>query len=116
MILTTEEFGDLPDVDAASLDGVFTEDAFGKFAILSASETDFIQIGNAWKPDEETRAFLQAHHSDPWVLQYREGLQLFEASGLVTLDQARQAFVSYLAGQSQWRNQFRWNPEERFDF
>jgi len=113
MILTTEEFGDLPNVDAASLNEILTEDAFGGFAILSASETDFIQIGNIWGP--ETQAFLTAHGSDPWVLEYREGSQLYEAFGYVTLDQARQAFTSYLAGTSQWCSQFSWNAKQRFD-
>jgi len=115
MILTTEEFGDLPDVDAASLDHILAEDAFGKFAILSASGTGFIQIGNDWRPGAESQAFLMAHDSDPWLLEYREGSQLHQASGQVTLDQARQAFMSYLAGTSSWRSQFSWIAIQQFE-
>jgi hypothetical protein len=38
MTLTTEALGDAPDVNVATLDGLLTSDAFGKFAILNASD------------------------------------------------------------------------------
>jgi hypothetical protein len=73
MTLTTEEMGDVPDVDAAMFDEVLSYDAFGKFAILSKSDEEFIHAGCDWRPDNATKAFLAATGSDPWMLAYREG-------------------------------------------
>jgi len=112
MTLTTEDMGDVPDVDAASMDDTLATDAFGKFAILSASEEAFIQAGCDWQPGPECEAFMDAHGSDPWVLEYREGGQQFRAAGHVTLDQVRQAFRSYLASGQEWRSGFAWGELE----
>lgn len=49
MILTTEELGSMADVTATSLDETLAADAFGKFAVLSAADTEFIQAGNDWR-------------------------------------------------------------------
>jgi hypothetical protein len=108
MTLTTEEMGDVPDVDAAAMDEVLVSDVFGKFAILSASDEAFIQAGNDWQPGPDCAAFLAAHESDPWVLEYREGGRQFRAAGHVTLDHVRSAFASYLAGGSEWRTGLEW--------
>ncbi|MBL8798215.1 MAG: hypothetical protein JNM56_30250 [Planctomycetia bacterium] len=108
MKLTTEELGDVPDVNAAVLDETLASDAFGKFAVLSASDDRFIQAGNDWQPGEACRAFMQAHDSDPWLLEYREGGPQFRAIGHVTQEQVRQAFRSYLAGGTEWRTGFAW--------
>jgi hypothetical protein len=112
MTLTTEDMGDVPDVDAAAMDETLATDAFGKFAILSASDEAFIQAGCDWQPDEACQAFMDAHESDPWVLEYREGGRQFRAAGHVTLDQVRQAFRSYLSGGSEWRAGFAWGELE----
>ena len=58
MTLTTEDLGDLADVDTAAMDEVLASDAFGKFAILSTSEEAFIQAGNDWQPDDEMGGVL----------------------------------------------------------
>lgn len=110
MWLTTEEAGDLPDVTAADIDHALADDNFGKFAVLSASEDDFIQAGNDWQPGEECRAFMTAHDSDPWVLEYRDGAtgRLYRAGGRATLEQVLMAFRSYLAGGRAWRGAFAW--------
>ena len=108
MILTTEDMGDVSDVDAAKLDEVLVSDAFGKFAILNKSDEEFIQAGCDWQPDEATKAFLAATGSDPWALEYREGGRQFGVEGHVTLDQVQRAFQSYLAGGSEWRSGFVW--------
>src|SRR5215467_4380608 len=102
MWLTTEEMGDVRDVDAATLDEVLGCDAFGKFAILNKSNEEFIQTACDWRPDKATEAFLAATGSDPWVLEYREGGRQFSVEGHVTLEQVRQAFQSYLAGGSEF--------------
>jgi hypothetical protein len=112
MTLSTEDLGDVPDVDAAALDEVLASDGFGKFAVLSASEEAFIQAGNDWQPGEACRAFMAAHDSDPWVLEYHEGGRQFRAVGQVTLEQVRQAFRSYLGGRLEWRARFAWGELE----
>jgi len=107
MTLTTEELGDVAAVTATALDEVLSGDAFGKFAILTASEGVFLQAGNEWNPGEECRRFLEQHRSDPWVLEHREGGKLYRAAGHVTLDQVRQVFLRYLGG-GDWRSEFVW--------
>lgn len=108
MTLTTEDLGDLPDVDAATMGGVLTTDAFGKFAILSASDEAFIQAGNDWAPGLACEAFMAVQGSDPWVLEYRESGRQFRAAGPVTLEQVHWAFRSYLAGVRDWHSGFSW--------
>jgi hypothetical protein len=110
MWLTTEETGETPHVTAEDIDRILPADGFGKFAILSASENSFIQAGNDWQPGEECRAFLRDHGSDPWVLEYRDGEsgRQYRAIGHVTLDQVRQAFLSYLSGSRAWREMLGW--------
>jgi hypothetical protein len=112
MTLITEDLGEVPNVDATAMDAVLESDGFGKFAILSASEEEFIQAGNDWRPGEECKAFMTAHDSDPWVLEYRETGRQFRATGHVTLEQVRQAFRSYLHGGSEWRSEFTWGELE----
>ncbi|GIJ50955.1 hypothetical protein Val02_78410 [Virgisporangium aliadipatigenens] len=109
MTLTTEDLGAVPDVNAATLDELLVSDAFGKFAILSASDEEFIQAGNEWEPGEACATFMQARGSDPWVLEYRERGQQFRADGQVTLEQVRQAFQSYLARGSEWYTALAWS-------
>ena len=109
MTLTTEEMGDAPDVSTVTMDELLATDAFGKFAILSASDTEFIQTANEWEPGPTCAAFLATHGSDPWVLEYREAGRQFRAAGQVTLDQVRQAFRSYLTGSADWRTAFSWD-------
>lgn len=109
MTLTTEELGDFPEVDAAAMDELLASEGFGKFAVLSAAEEAFIQAGNDWQPGPECRAFVDAHGSEPWILEYREGGRQFRAAGRVTLDQVRHAFRSYLVGGSEWQARFAWS-------
>jgi hypothetical protein len=112
MTLTTEDMGDMPDVDSAAMDETLATDAFGKFAILSAAEGSFIQAGNDWQPGLACEEFMASHDSDPWALEYRQGGRQFRATGHVTLDQVRNAFRSYLAGGSEWRTGFAWGELE----
>jgi len=109
MMLTTEELGEVPNVEAAEMDDILASDGFGKFAILSVSEDVYLQAGNDWQPDEACRAFLLAHDSDPWVLEFREDDRQYQATGRVTLDLVRQAFRFYLSGGSEWRGGFTWS-------
>ena len=83
MWLTTEELGDVPDVTAADIEQILPQDAFGKFAILSASEDSFIQAGNDWRPTAECRAYLQQHGAVARLRSVRPASRL-TASGTLT--------------------------------
>jgi len=112
MRLTTDELDEICDVTAEAIDRILADDAFGKFAVLSASEESFIQAGNDWQPGSECEAFMRKHDSDPWLLEYRDGAsgQLFRAVVQVTLQQVREAFRLYRAGDQEWRRSFQWEP------
>ena len=71
-----------------------------------------VQAANDWQPDAACEAFIDAHGSDPWVLEYRERGRQFRATGRVTLDQVQAAFRSYLVGGSEWRTEFVWGELE----
>ena len=105
MRLTTEHLTNVPVVTAAEIDRILGDDNFGTFAVLAADEDSFIQAGNDWQAGPESEAFFDAHSSDPWVLEYRDGTtgRLFRAAGRVTLDDVREAFLSYLVGGDDWR-------------
>jgi hypothetical protein len=111
MTLSTEDAGDISDVTGPDIDRVLSDDDFGSFAILFASESDFIQAGNDWQPGEACRQFQEQHDSDPWVLEYRDGAagKQFRAAGPVPLDRVRGAFRSYLSGTADWRTGFDWH-------
>jgi len=110
MLLITEELGETPDVTAADIGRILSTDSFGKFAVLSASESTFIQTGNEWQPSPECDAFLKEHRSDPWVLEYRDGGsgKQYRAKRQLTLEQVRTAFLSYLAGRNNWLQAYGW--------
>jgi hypothetical protein len=105
MRLTTEHLINVPVVTAAEIDHVLGDENFGTFAVLAADEDNFIQAGNDWQDGPEATAFFEAHASDPWVLEYRDGAtgRLFRAAGHVTLDEVREAFLSYLVAGNDWR-------------
>jgi len=110
MWLTTEELGDIPDVTAADIQEILPSDTFGKFVVLSAGEDSFIQVASDWQPTPECAAYLREHDSDPWVLEYRDGTtgRQYAATRYATLNEVRDAFVSYLAGDEAWRSMFSW--------
>ncbi|HEX8916146.1 MAG TPA: hypothetical protein VF796_27605 [Humisphaera sp.] len=112
MKFTTENGGDLGDLTAEAMDGILAEEGFGGFAILGPAEDVFIQAADTWEPGDETSAFRESHGSDPWVLEYREAGRQYQAHGHVTLDQVREAFRSYLAGDGRWRAAFQWHEIE----
>jgi hypothetical protein len=110
MWLTTES-GTLPDVTAEGINNLRPIGELGNFAQLFASETNFIQAAPE-VPGRKREAFLREHGSVPWLLQQGYGDekpgQMFQAAGLFTWDQVRQAFLSFLAGGEEWRRQFTW--------
>ena len=86
-------------------------DRLGAFVQLFASATDFVQAApEAAGP--RRRAFRRRHGVSPWVLQFGYGQerprQVFQAEGLLSWYQVRQALLSFLGGGEEWRRQFTW--------
>jgi hypothetical protein len=117
MTLITEE---MPEVDApseAAIRELLSSDAFGKFAILSASDDTFIQIASAWDPTPACQAFLKEHRSDPWILEIRTGgpATHLRVRGFVTLEIAQRAFQDFMRGHSGWQQAFEWDKRPHND-
>ncbi|MBX7223705.1 MAG: hypothetical protein K1Y36_27570 [Blastocatellia bacterium] len=110
MWLTTEEFGDLPEVEPETLAQILLEDGFGKFAILNAAEDIYLQAGNCWSPDDVCTEFLKRWGSDPWILEYHDGPtgKHFQALGHFPLPVVVEVFLSYLSGNQSWRENREW--------
>jgi hypothetical protein len=117
MWLNTRAFGEIPDVTAVDIDRVLLADEFGGAATLFASEANYIQAGNAKHVPGHPRASAGMLHVREWMLQYGDAASAghggFQAAGLVTLDQVRQAFLSYVNGGEEWRQQFTWAKVRR---
>jgi hypothetical protein len=64
-MLITEDLGKTPDVTAGDVDRILPTDPVGKFAVLPASDSAFIQAGNDGQPTPECNAFLKKTKSDP---------------------------------------------------
>jgi len=112
MIFTCEELEPLDDISPEQLNEILSSDSFGKFAILSQSDSDYIQAACDWQPTQECSEFLEEHRSDPWIIEYRDGETSahFRAEGYVTLDAVASAFASYLCGNEKGRSSFNWQP------
>jgi hypothetical protein len=112
--LITEELGTTDDVQSAEVSETLSADAFGSFAVLQASDDEFVQAGNNWNASEECAAFLRRHGSDPWQLEYRdpESGTLLRAAGDQTLARVTEVFLAFLAGDRSWRSSFKWSEVE----
>ena len=110
MQLTTEELDPIDDVTEECLREVLNSDVFGKFAILSDSETSFIQAASDWQPTDECAQFLEQNDSDPWILEYHDGdtATHFRATGYKTLNDVIGAFTRYLVRDGSWRSNIDW--------
>jgi hypothetical protein len=110
MQLTTEELPEIENVTTTDISRIFTEDAFGKFAILSASDKAFIQAGCVWDVGEECAKFMEETGSDPFILEYRDAEtgRVFAATTHLTLDQITEVFLEYLKGDDSWRSRYTW--------
>jgi hypothetical protein len=110
MTLTTEDLGDIAGVTEADIDRLCADDAFGKFLVLSASKTDFLQAACNWSPSAECKEFLKRTGSDPWLIEYhdpRSGKH-YAAQGDITLDQVKEALIDFLRRGENWRTTFTW--------
>ncbi|MEI8379175.1 MAG: hypothetical protein WCJ09_03545 [Planctomycetota bacterium] len=110
MQLTTEELEPIDDVTEDALREVLESDAFGKFAILADSESSFMQAASDWQPTDECAQFLKQNDSDPWILEYRDGVTdtHFRANGYKTLNDVISAFTRYLVRDDSWRSNIDW--------
>jgi len=108
MDLTTES-GDV--IDPITPDGLrqaLGDDSFGKFAILSRSEDEFMQAGNNWNGSEECARYLKETGSDPWILEFRENRKNKRARGDRTLGEVIEVMIEYLEGGEEWRTRYWW--------
>lgn len=112
MQLTCEDLEPIDAVSGEQLDEILSSDVFEKYAILSQSESTFVQAASDWQPTDECRAFMKLNDSDPWILEDRDGDadSHFRAGGYVTLEAVIGAFKSYLRGDQKWRTDFTWKP------
>src|ERR1041385_5804278 len=114
MWLNTEAFGEIPDVTALDVNRVVATDSFGVFVQLFDEAGGWVQAGKL-PPGPLRESFILKHGSEPWVLQYghERSAPVFQAVGLVTLAQVREAFQSFLAGDDEWRQQYTWQTQPR---
>jgi trehalose-6-phosphatase len=112
MQLTCEDLTPIDAVTGEQLDEILSSDVFGKYTILSQSDSAFIQAASDWQPTDECRAFMKLNDSDPWILEYRDGDSdaHFRAAAYVTLAAVIRTFQSYLRGDQEWRTDFNWKP------
>lgn len=132
MRLSAEKLKEVADVTAADIEHVLAENSFGDFAILSASDDDFIQVACNWNPvvvlasdhdslqvarncalSEEAGDLFSRRH-DSWALEYRDGTtgMQFKARRDLTLVQVKEAFLSYLRGDRAWHDAHTWEELE----
>lgn len=113
----------LPDVENVSEDFIeraFDDGSIGRFAHLWRSDDVFIQAGskgapsNCAPPDDplvkEHWAFIQRTGSEPWTLEYVDGVarKEYRAQGDLTLTRVKTAFIEYLRSDGEWRQNHAW--------
>ncbi len=120
MRFSSQTLPDMENVSEALIVQAFDDKAIGKFAHLWISDDVFIQAGcrgtpsNCAPPDDplvqELWAFIQRTGSEPWTLQYIDGVAMkeYQAQGDLTLEQVKTAFVEYLRSNGEWRQQCDW--------
>jgi hypothetical protein len=84
------------DVSPQTLEDVFADDARrGEFVILEADQSTFLQASG--------------EEDGPYVLEYREAGEQFQAVGQLTKQEVKEAFLGYLQGGSEWRTKKEWS-------
>ena len=114
---------DLPDMEIVSaefIERAFDDKAIGTFAHIWLSYDAFIQAGSKGTPSncvppndplvKELWSFIQRTGSEPWTLQYIDGVarKEYQAQGYLTLEQVKTAFIEYLRTDGQWRQNHIW--------
>jgi len=85
------------DVTEQTLEEVFADDSLrGEFIILSADDAMILQAGGEGE--------------GPYVLEYREERNQFQALAQLTKHEVKEAFLDCLRGGSEWRTKRQWKP------
>jgi hypothetical protein len=83
------------DVTPQTVEEVFTDDARrGEFVILEADENTFLQASG--------------EGDGPYLLEYKNSGQQFQAVNELTKQEAKEAFLDYFRGGSDWRTKRQW--------
>ena len=110
----------MENVSAEFIERAFDDNAIGTFAHLWLSNDIFIQAGSKGRPSncvppddplvKELWNFIQRTGSEPWTLQYIDGVarKEYQAQGYLTLEQVKTAFIEYLRTDGQWRQNLVW--------
>lgn len=113
MILIGEDLPEIHQVTQRHLEAVFDESEtdFGKFVVLMENDSKFIQAACVWEPTEECSQFLQKNASDPYRLEYKEEStgEIFAADRWLPLSEIREAFIEYLRGTENWKQNKVWH-------
>ncbi|MHC5540727.1 hypothetical protein ACYOEI_21110 [Singulisphaera rosea] len=120
MRLSSQNLPDIENVSEALIERAFEGKAIGGFAHLWKSDDVFIQAGCRGTPShcappddplaEELRAFLEKTGSEPWTLEYSDGVarKEFRVPGDLSLEQVKAAFVEFLRSDGDWRQNHEW--------
>lgn len=120
MRFSSQDLPDIENVSEALIERAFDRKAIGKFAHLWKSEDIFIQAGcrgtpsNCAPPDDplvkELWAFIERTGSEPWTLEYIDGVtrKEYQVRGHLSLEQVKAAFVEYLRSDGDWRQNLVW--------
>ena len=82
-------------VDAQLVEEILADDSRrGEFVILQVDKNTFLQASG--------------EGDGPYVLEYKDGGQQFQALDEPTKDEVREAFLDYLRGGSEWKTKRHW--------
>ena len=125
MRFSSQNLPDREDVSETLIEQAFTDQAIGMYAHLWLSEEVFIQAGIRGNPSRccgspddplirELREFLDRTGSEPWRLEYVDGVarKEFHSRGDLTLEQVKAAFVNYLRSGGNWRQDLDWEEQD----
>jgi hypothetical protein len=117
---SSQSLPDMENVTEDFIERAFADASIGKFAHLSIADDVFIQAGskgtpsNCVPPDDpltkEHWAFICTTGSEPWILEYVDGIarKEYRAQGYLTLEQVKTAFIAYLRSDGDWRQDHAW--------
>jgi hypothetical protein len=117
---SSQNLPDMEDVTEALIERAFDHKAIGKFAHLWISDDQVFSAGcrgtpsNCVPPDDplvkELWAFIQTTGSEPWTLQYVDGVarREYQAQADLRVEQVKTAFVEYLRSDGDWRQNHVW--------
>jgi|SRR6516164_7792430 hypothetical protein len=82
-------------VDAQLVEEILADDSRrGEFVILQVDKNTFLQASG--------------EGDGPYVLEYKDGGQQFQALDAPTKDKVKEAFLDYLRGGSEWKTERQW--------